>query len=346
MPIKSNITINDIAKELGLTPSTVSRALTNSPRVKEKTKHAVLAVANRLGYQPNVMASSLRKGTSGSIGMIVPRINRHFFSNAISGVERYVNPAGYNLLISQTEEIYQKEVSAIENMLKNRVAGIIISLSAGTKKYSHIEEIVKRNVPLVQFDRVNEQIKSHIIVNDNFNGSYLGTKHLIKQGYKRIAHLGGAFTLSQYNERMKGYLGALQESDMPIDKNLIFENCITREAGINIVSQLIDLKVDAVHCAGDYAALGVLLELKSKGISIPSDIGVIGCANEPFSEIITPSVSTLELNAFEIGNKAAHGIISMIENEGNCYFGKEVVPVRLIIRESSNRLMNNVLSFS
>ncbi|MBN2166173.1 MAG: LacI family DNA-binding transcriptional regulator [Marinilabiliaceae bacterium] len=338
-----NVTISDIAKELGITPSTVSRALSNSTRVNEKTRLKVQLVAQRMGYHPNVMASSLRKGTSGTIGMIVPRINRHFFSNVICGVERIVNPAGFNLLIYQSDEQHDKEVLGLQTFLKNRVAGIIISLASDTDDYSHLQQLSGMGVPLVQFDRVKDDLQGAKIVNDNFNGAYLGVKHLIKSGYKRIAHLAGALHLNVYNERLNGYLAALKEIGMGYDDRMIVTNVITRDAGADAITKVIDAGADAVFCAGDYSALGAMLEIKKRGLIIPDNIGVLGFANEPFAEIMSPALTSVEQNAFEIGNRAAQAIIQMIEKKDATINTEEVVPVRLIVREST--IKNNCLTF-
>lgn len=335
-----SVTINDIAKELGITSSTVSRALSNSPRVNEKTRQRVHAMAKKMGYHPNVVASSLRKGTSGTIGMIVPRINRHFFSNVISGVERIVNPAGFNLLIYQTDELHDKEILGLQTFLKNRVAGIIISLASDTDDYSHLEQLSKLGIPLVQFDRVKKELPGAKIVNDNFNGAYLGVKHLVKSGYKRISHLAGALHLNVYLERLNGYLAALKESGIEKDDSLIIPNIITRDGGAEAVKKVIEAKAEAVFCAGDYSALGAMLEIKKQNIVIPEGIGVLGFANEPFAEIISPSLTSVEQNAFEIGNRAAQAIIQMIEERNPTINSVETVPVRLIVRESTVRNIN------
>jgi LacI family transcriptional regulator len=332
---KQIVTISDIARELGVTPSTVSRALSDSPRVNEKTRNKIQTMAQKMGYHPNVMAASLRKGTSGSIGLIVPRINRHFFSNVISGVERIVNPAGYNLLIYQTEELYAKEVEGINTFLKNRVAGIIISLSAESTNLSHLESLNQRGIPLIQFDRVSDKVKGPKIVNDNFNGGYLAVKHLIKSGYRRIAHFTGNLEMNVYQERYNGYVEALKDNGLAIDPELVFDNTITREAGSVSIKRALSKNIDAVFCAGDYAALSVVQELKNLKIAIPGQMGVVGFANEPFAEIMSPSLSSVEQNGFEIGNRSANALINMIE-KGDCSLNQtEVVPVRLIVRESS-----------
>ncbi|WP_066629197.1 LacI family DNA-binding transcriptional regulator [Labilibacter marinus] len=328
------ITINDIAKELNVTPSTVSRALAGNTRVSVKTRELVTQKAKELGYQQNVIAASLRKGKSDTIGMIVPRINRHFFSNVISGVEEILNPAGYTLVIVQSGENLIKEKKAIDMLLANHVGGIILSLSVQTNTYQHIETVINRGIPLVQFDRVNLDIKSSKVLNDNFTGAYLATKHLIKSGYQRIAHLGGARSLKAYDERFKGYSKAIEESGRLIEDALVYENAITREAGYKAINQVMErANPDAVFCAGDYSALGVLDALKEKNLKIPEEFGVVGFANEPFSELIHPTLSTVEQNAFEMGTRVATAMIKNLE--GKHYEEEEVIPTRLIVRDSS-----------
>ena len=328
------VTINDIAKELNVTPSTVSRALAGNTRVSLKTRELVAKKAKEMGYQQNVIAASLRKGKSDTIGMVVPRINRHFFSNVISGVEEILNPAGYTLVIVQSGENFNKEQKAIDMLMANHVGGIIISLSSQTKSYEHLDRVINRGIPLVQFDRVNPEIKSSKVLNDNFTGAYLATKHLIKSGYKSIGHLGGSRSLKAYEERYGGYLKAMEEAGREVDDKLVYENAITREAGYNAIKEaLLQSKVDAFFCAGDYAALGVLDGLKELKISVPKEFGVVGFANEPFSELIHPTLTTVEQNAFEMGTRAATAMIKNLE--GKHWEEEEVILTRLIVRDSS-----------
>lgn len=331
------ITINDIAKNLGVTASTVSRALAGNTRVSLRTRELVLAKSKELGYQQNVLASSLRKGTSGTIGMIVPRINRHFFSNVISGVEEILNPTGYTLLITQSGENLAKEQKAVDMLLANHVGGIIISLSVQTQSYEHIQRAIDRGVPLVQFDRINPNIKSSKVINDNFTGAYLATKHLIKSGYKEIGHFTGTLSLNAYGERYRGYAKAMSESGLKINECFVYKDTITREAGYNAIVNALkeENKPDAVFCAGDYAALGVLDGLKEMGIKVPDEFGVVGFANEPFSELIHPTLTTVEQNAFEMGMRVARAMIKNMEGKYDQEI--ETISTRLIVRDSSWR---------
>lgn len=330
------ITINDIAKALNVTPSTVSRALAGNTRVSQKTRDLVNAKAREMGYQPNVIAASLRKGKSDTIGMIVPRINRHFFSNVISGVEEILNPAGYNLVICQSGENAAKEEQAIKTLLRNQVGGVIMSLSVQTKDFAHLKDVVARKIPLVQFDRISTDIGGPKIINDNYTGAYLATKHLLKSGYKRVAHFAGERSLKAYEERYQGYLKAVQEVNGALDEGLVYNNVITRAAGLEMIKKVINEGVaDALFCAGDYSALGVLEGLRELGVKVPEEFGVVGFANEPFSELMYPALSSVEQNGFEIGNRAASAMIKCIE-EG-WHSDETIVPVRLIVRQSSKR---------
>ncbi len=332
---KRRVTITDIANELGVTPSTVSRALAGDGRVSTSTRERVLRVAGDLRYQPNVLASSLRKGRSETIGMVVPRINRHFFSHVISGVEALLNPAGFNLLISQTHEREQHERKAIRSMLSNRVGGIIISHSVETVRFDHLVEVVNEGVPLVQFDRVSIDVSGPRIVNDNFLGALRSTQHLIRNGCERIAHFSGALHVNVYKERFEGYKYALEKAGIQYDPALLVEDCITQEAGSEAVEQLMSKGlIDGLFAASDYSALGALKRIKSLGMIIPGEMKISGFANEPFAELIDPALTSVEQNAFEMGNQVARAIL---ENIGSDQLPDEEihVPVRLIARESS-----------
>ncbi len=330
----NKITISDIAKELGVTPSTVSRALAGNPRVSEKTTKLVLETAQRMGYQPNLMASSLRKGTSDFIGMIVPRINRHFFSNIISGVEEILNPAGFSLLIIQSHEQLEAEIKAVHSLMRNRVGGIIVSLSVETNQYDHLQGVVNSHVPLVQFDRVFKGLTGPKVVNDNFSGAYLATKELLNSGYKRIAHFSGNKQINVYEERILGYKKAIEEGFGDVDFSLIFEDVITRESGFETIKKVAkDKKLDAVFCAGDYSAFGVFEGLKEMNIHFPGSFGLVGFGNEPFAEMLHPSLTSVEQHSREIGRIAAKEMIEALN--GNMNNIEKVVPVEFIKRESS-----------
>ena len=329
------VTINDIARKLGTTPSTVSRALADNKRVSLKTRELVKKVAKEMGYQPNLMASSLRKGKSDLVGMIVPRINRHFFSNVISGVEEVLNPKGYSLLIMQSQENADSEVKAVHSLMRNRVAGIIASLSVQTENLFHFQGVLDEGIPLVQFDRISNDLSGPKVVNDNYTGTYEATCQLLKSGYKWIAHFGGSELLKAYRERKKGYTDALLDKTGEVDKDIIFNDVITRDAGREMVKKVIDMGVDAIVCAGDYSAFGALEALDVLGVKVPDEFGVTGFGNEPFAEMIYPKLSSVEQEGREMGRIVARQMMDAIRGEQHTI--EITVPVKFIKRASSIR---------
>jgi len=335
----SEPTIHDIARELKISASTVSRALNDNPRISLKTKEKIKAVADKLGYRPNTLASNLRNKKSNTIGIVVPLINRHFFSSVISGAEDIAYKAGFNVVISQSNDLAQKEIDIVQSMYSNRVDGLIISIAMQTGTFDHLKLFRKKHIPLVFFDRAVPEIETDKIVVDDFAGGYRVTQHLIDQGYKRIGHLAGPQNLMTYFDRKNGYIEALRKNNIPFDESLININKLTSEDGVIAVQQLMSLPnpPDAIFCGNDTTALSVMIYLRDKGIKIPQDIGIVGFSNEPFSRVVSPSISTIAQPGFEMGQKAAELIIRKIENRERIY-KTIVLPTELIIRDSSNRM--------
>ncbi|MFC2136725.1 LacI family DNA-binding transcriptional regulator [Bacteroidota bacterium] len=337
--VKKNITIHDIAKELNITASTVSRALNDHPLISENTKERVREVVKKLNYQPNTVAANLRKGKANTIGLMIPRINRIFFANIISGIESVLNQEGYNIIITQSEESIEKEKSNIQTLINNRVRGIIISHSKTSKDGKHFQQIINNDIALVQFDRVFENINSNIVINDNKAGSYEVVNHLLNQGYKRIAYFGGPQFINIYKDRYQGYSSALKENHINLDKSIVFNNVLTKETGYNKMAELHSNKnlPEAVFAASDYSALGAILYCKDKGIKIPDEIGIVGFLNEPFCEFITPSLTSLNQFGVSMGESAARLCLEEIKNKDKHISKKVIIAPQLIIRESSNR---------
>lgn len=331
-------TIHDIARELEISASTVSRALNNNPRISLKTKEKIKAVADRLGYRPNTLASNLRNKKSNTIGIVVPLINRHFFSSVISGVEDIAFKAGYNVVISQSNDLAAKEISIVQSMFSNRVDGLIISIAMQTSNFDHLKLFRKKQIPLVFFDRAVPEIDTDKIVVDDFDGAFRVTQHLIDQDYKRIAHLAGPQNLTTYFDRKNGYIEALRKNNITFDESLINVSTLTSEDGVPAIEKLIALPnpPDAIFCGNDTTALSVMIYLRDKGIRIPEDFGIVGFSNEPFSKVVSPAISTILQPGFAMGQKAAELIISKIENKDRTY-QTITLPTELIIRDSSNR---------
>lgn len=331
-------TIHDIAKELNISASTVSRALNNHPRISLKTKEKIKQAAALLGYRPNTLASNLRNKKSNTIGIVVPLINRHFFSSVISGAEEFAYNAGYNVVISQSNDLASKEINIVQSMFANRVDGLIISIAMQTNTYEHLKLFSKKHIPLVFFDRVVPEIDTDKIVVDDFTGGFQLTQHLIDQGYRRIAHLAGNQNLMTYSNRKNGYLKALTDNGLAYDESLVIINTLTSEEGVKAIDQLMNLPhpPDALFCGNDTTALSSMIYLRDKGLRIPEDIGIVGFSNEPFSKVVTPSLSTISQPGFEMGQKAAQMLINQIETRERS-FQTIVLPTELIIRESSDR---------
>lgn len=343
MDRKASVTIHDLARELNISASTVSRALNDNPRIRKSTKEKIKALALELGYQPNTIASNLRTQKTHTIGIVVPLINRHFFSTFISGVEDIAFEAGYNVIISQSKDLLQKEQQIVNSMFSNRVDGLITSLSMQTSAFEHFQLFANKNIPLIFFDRIAPEFEANKIIVDDFACGFKATQHLIDQGYQRIAHLAGPTVLNTYHDRMEGYKSALKKNNMPLEDELIICNRLTRMDGQEAIKKLLNLQnpPDAVFCGNDTSALSMIVYLKSQGIRIPEDFGIVGFSNEPFSEVVTPSISTLKQPAQEMGQKAAELIINEIENkELPRTYQTVTMPTELIVRESSSRKFN------
>ena len=333
----SKPTISDIAKALKITPSTVSRALAGNPRVSEQTRALVERKAEELGYERNVLASSLRRGVTDTAGLVVPRINRLFFSNVIAGAEAVLNPAGFNLIICQSHERRDDEKRAVQTLMRNQVAGILISHSLETNDPDAFAQLFAGSeVTLVQFDRAFPGIGHAEVVNDNYAGAKAATKHLIDCGYQHIGHLGGDLNSNVYAERRQGFVDALREANMEIDDSLIFDDCISRDKGFYNAAKALSHGCDALYCAGDYAALGVVEYARIQGVKIPEQLGVVGTANETFADVSSPTLTSLEQNAFEVGSRAAQAFLD-IKQGRRMDDRRIIVPMKLIVRESSQR---------
>lgn len=328
------VTISDIAAALGVTPSTVSRALSGSPRVKEDTRLAVERTAAEMGYERNIVASNLRKGRSDIVGIIVPRIHREFFSNVIGGAESILEEAGYNVLICQTHERYEAEVKALRTLRNNRVAGVLMSHAIESMDGNHIVETLGDRIPLVQFDRVFSALPGAKVVSNNFEGAYAATRHLVDQGYQRIGTLAGYMNSEAYAARLEGYRQALRDAGRDVDESIVFYDTIIPETGFPAGEKAVEAGCDALYSAGDFSALGALRAVHSRGLLIPEDFGIVGTADESFTSLMTPSMSSLALNPREMGRQAALAFLSGAEEV-------RVVPMELKVRASSSRINQN-----
>lgn len=333
------MTIHDLAKALNIDASTVSRALNDSPRVAQRTKMKILAKADELGYQRNILASNLRKSKTSTIGVIVPRISRHFFSSAIAGIEETAFEAGYNVIICQSLEDLEREGSLINSMLTNRVAGVLLSVSMETTNYDHLKGLKKNDIPIVFFDRHCEIPGNSNVLIDDFQSGFDATEHLISNGCKVIAHFSGPKKLKIYQNRLKGYRRALEKHNIFYRPELVFTSKLMEKDGIENAKKLLllNLDVDGIFAANDVSAIGAMKYLKSVGVKIPEDIAIVGFSNEPISEVIFPSLSTIDQSGHNIGRMAADLLLKQIKNESSSIQPETLVLKTLLIARDSSK---------
>ncbi|MFN7115762.1 MAG: LacI family DNA-binding transcriptional regulator [Saprospiraceae bacterium] len=333
-------TIHDIAKAINLTASTVSRALNDHPGISDSTKELVRNAAERLQYRQNKIASSLRSGRTHVIGVIIPSAEINFFGSVVHGIEHVARRQGYSVLLFQSNERTDYEIEGIETLLKSRVDGIIASIAKETTGLQHFMEIKKRNVPLILFDRANDELGVPSVVIDDYKGAYLATEHLIQQGYTRIAHIAGQQHIKIFNDRLRGYVHALHANGLPLDDDLIKYGKISIESGRACAQQLLQSPKppDAIFAVEDFTALGAMQAIKELGLGDPWRVGLVGFANEAFSAYVSPSLSTVAQQTVKMGQEAAQLFMDIMQNKQLLYAPKKIIlEPELIVRESSTK---------
>ena len=336
----AKITIHDIAKTLNIDSSTVSRALNDSPRVTTKTKKRILDKARELGYQPNLMASNLRKRKSNTIGVIVPRISRHYFSSVIAGIEEMAYEHGYNVIISQSLEQLEREQKITNALLANRVDGVLISVSMETNNHDHLTRLKENGTQFLFFDRHREIDGINSVVIDDFQGGFDATEHLISKGCRVIAHFSGPKELKIYQNRLRGYRAVLEKYKIKYRPELVISSRLMEDDGKESAKKILSLpvKVDGVFAANDVSAIGAMKYFKKKEVMIPKDIAMVGFSNEPVSEVIEPSLTTIDQPGFEIGSKATELLLKQIKDGNNSKKSKTtMLKSTLIERDSSKK---------
>jgi LacI family transcriptional regulator len=337
---KEKSTIHDIARKLNITASTVSRALNDHPRISESTKKAVQKTAQKLNYQPNHLAAALRSGKSNILGVIVPTVDRSFFSSVVRGIEEIANHSRYNVMICQSYDNHEKEVAAVEALLSARVDGIIASYAKETRNFDHFMKAKERGIPVVLFDRSNDELELSHVVADDFLGAYKATEHLIQQGCRRIAHFTNTRAISIFKDRLRGYKEALLANGLLFDESLVVESNLQLDDGRNSMLQLLTRKEipDGVFSSSAYGILGALQVLNEKGIKVPQDVALVGFSNEPFTSFTQPSLSTVEQHSLRMGNAAAEIFLEEVSGDEKKFIPQKIVlKPELVIRQSSQR---------
>lgn len=335
---KKEITIYDIAEQLKVSVSTVSRALSDHPAVNAKTKRKIVELAEAHGYQANSFARNLRRQRTKTIGVIVPRLNSYFMATVISGIEHIAYEAGYNLIISQSSELPEREKTIAKTMFDSRVDGLLVSLSSNTENLLHFDRFLRKNIPAMFFDRTFDSENFAGIRINNAKAGYEATKHLLEMGRRSILHLTFSKTQSIYKERFDGYTRALEEFGVQVQPNHVFLCDLSFEAGIEAAAYALSLspRPDAIFAANDNCAAACMIALKNRGIRIPEDMAVVGFNDDPVCSIIEPNLSSIHYPGYEMGEIAARSLINHLAGIENIALTHDIVlRSELIVRASS-----------
>lgn len=335
------ITIKDIAKKFKCSPSTVSKALNDHPLINEDTRKNIQEYAQKVGYQRNLVSLSLLNKKTSSLGVIVPNISDYHESAMIGGLHSVLQPLGYTLNICVTNEQYLLETEYVEKLLSNRVEGIFLSVCQETYDgghYEHLENILKRNVPLIFIDREYEGFETSKVTIDDYFGAFSAVEHLIMSGRRRIAHLKGPNGLTVSEQRFQGYIDCLKKYGIPFDQELIINTNFSVESALIPTKRLLNLPdlPNAIFGVNDQVAIGAMKAIREKGLNVPNDIAVIGFDNSPISAYIYPSLTSVTRPGRQIGVEASRLFLNQLNNSKADFKTESIVlPSELIIRESS-----------
>lgn len=338
MNTPKEVTIYDIAKKLNVSPATVSRGIKDHPGISKKTKKKIFDMARELGYRSNHFARSLRQNQTNTIGVIVHELNSTFITSVLAGIEKVATEAGYDLIIAHSSEDPKKEAANAKNLFHKRVDGLIASLSFETADLDHFKPFADKGLPLIFFDRVEQDGNYPVVVIDNARCGYIATTHLIEQGCKHIAHVTSSLKRNVYSQRFKGYKDALYDNGLPFHENMLIINDLSEKAGIDAAMQILKMKPlpDGVFITNDFVAAVCMRTLKEHGISIPADIAVVGFNNDAVGKLIEPALTTINYPGIDMGEIAARNLINHLKGVNNInQTNTIIVRSELIIRKSS-----------
>jgi len=333
---KSHVSLKDLAREIGVSISTVSRALNNHPDISPAMTLKIKKLAAEMNYTPNPLAMGLLKQATRMIGVIVPDLVTHFYSSIISGIEQVAEEKGYYILIASSSESLQKEINSVENLLKTRVEGLIVCLSQETKSYGHFDRLISNNIPLVFFDRVCRTDEVPSVVVDNVDAARKITRHFYKNGFRRIAYIAGPDHLNISQERTRGYLSGLKSCGLDFDPELLVKCNMSSEGATKATARLLGLakRPDAIFGINDTVAFAAMKEIKRYGLKIPEEVALVGFTDEFHSTVVDPALTSITHPTFEIGQEAARLFFNRIENP-DAKPVQVVLNTKLVIRKSS-----------
>lgn len=332
------VTIYDIASKLNISIATVSRGLNDDPVVSKKTRKKIFDLAEELGYRSNHFARNLRQQQTNTIGIIVHELNSNFITSVLAGVEKITTEAGYDLIITHSSESSIKEAANAKNLFHKRVDGLIASLAFDTKDLEHFKRFTEKGVPVIFFDRVEQNSDNTVVIIDNYKCGYQATKHLIEQGCRRIAHVTSSLKRNVYSERYRGYKDALFDNGIKIDESLVIVNDLSEASAIESAKKIMRLKPlpDGVFITNDFVAAVCMRTLKEYGVNIPEDIAVVGFNNDAIGHLIEPALTTIDYPGKDMGEIAARNLINHLKGVSNLkQTNTIIVNSSLIVRKSS-----------
>ncbi|TWI79203.1 LacI family transcriptional regulator [Lacibacter cauensis] len=338
--MQKEVTIYDLARELNLSPATISRGLKKSTALNKSTVQRILAKAEEMGYRHNNFASNLRNKRTKTLGIIVPRLNSYFMTSVLAGMEDVASKEGYDLIISQSLEKSELEKSNANTMFNKRIDGLLISLAYNTTDLTHIQPFFDRQIPVVFFDRSFPGVESTSVVIDNYQAAYKATAHLLEQGCRKIMHLTGDLTRDIYADRLKGYKDALDEYNIPFDQKRVVTSTLNEQDATNFANAILAMdraqRPDAVFCANDVSAVYCMVQLKQHGIRIPDDIAFVGFNNDAVSRMIEPNLTTIDYPGNKIGEVAVSCLINLLKGDENVKNTNRIIlHSSLLVRGSS-----------
>lgn len=338
--MSSHITIKDIAKAMGCAPSTVSRALNNSSNISPAVREAIQRYAMEHNYRPNEFALSLRNNRSNTIGVILPQIKHYFFASVLSGIERAAGEAGYNIMVAQSNEEYDKEVAIVESFRKAKVCGVIASLAKGTMDYTHFRRLVEEEVPLVFYDRICTELNTSRVVVDDYTGAFAAVEHMIETGCRKIAFYTSPLHLEISKNRRNGYVDALRKHRLEVDNNLIIE-CDTREAAREITMNMLrsdGVRPDAFFAVNADTAAGILYACKDAGLRVPEDVSICGFSDNETARSTEPRLSMVDQPGEAVGEGAMELLLAKIGGgEEKLVYKNKIVKTSLLLRGSTRK---------
>ena len=330
-------TIGDVARQVGVAPSTVSRALNGHSDISPPTRQAILEAARLLDYQPNLLAQSLKSQATSTIGVVIPDIERPFFATAVSGIQQIATAAGYRVMICQSKESYKAEVSNVQALIASRVDGLLICHSRETENFDHVKDPARRGIPVIHFDRVCNEVNSAKVILDDRLGAFNVTEHLIEQGCRRIAILAGPEALLISRQRQAGYLSALRKHGLPVEDVLQMHIDFRPASAEQCLETWLALPEppDGIFAINYTNAFDLLLALKRRGIRVPEEMAIVGFGDEFLAHLIEPGLTTVDLHPYRIGQQAASLFLEQMAQKEQFVPRTCVIAGDLIIRQSS-----------